>query len=159
MTPDEELKILRADWAALVAQVTGGEGANFTGDKEHPNSGGEMTDHEIALPPLPHRALRPGAGDDAMQDYARAAVMLDRQQRDKPAPSAETFSPKEIALMNEKWLHRKALGLAEAAPSAEPVITDAQVAAAERELWMGGMRDVPSEVVRLALIAACRSDR
>jgi hypothetical protein len=37
-----------------------------------------------------------------------------------PAPSAETFSPKEIALMNEKWLHRKALGLAEAAPSAEP---------------------------------------
>jgi hypothetical protein len=75
------------------------------------------------------------------------------------APSAEPFSPKEIALMNEKWLHRKALGLAEAAPSAEPVITDAQVAAAERELWMGGMRDVPSEVVRLALIAACRSDR
>jgi hypothetical protein len=40
------------------------------------------------------------------------------------------------------------------APSAEPVITDAQVAAAERELWMGGMRDVPSEVVRLALRAA-----
>jgi hypothetical protein len=40
-----------------------------------------MTDHEITLPPLPHRALRPGAGDDAMQDYARAAVMLDRQQR------------------------------------------------------------------------------
>ena len=38
MTPDEELKILRADWAALVAQVSGGEGANFTGDKEHPNS-------------------------------------------------------------------------------------------------------------------------
>jgi hypothetical protein len=25
MTPDEELTILRADWAALVAQVTGGE--------------------------------------------------------------------------------------------------------------------------------------
>jgi uncharacterized sporulation protein YeaH/YhbH (DUF444 family) len=38
MTPDEELKLLRADWAALVAQVSGGEGANFTGDKEHPNS-------------------------------------------------------------------------------------------------------------------------
>jgi hypothetical protein len=38
-----------------------------------------------------------------------------------PALSAEPFSPKEIALMNEKWLHRKALGLAEAAPSAEPV--------------------------------------
>jgi hypothetical protein len=37
------------------------------------------------------------------------------------APSAEPFSPKEIALMNEKWLHRKAMGLAEAQPSAEPV--------------------------------------
>jgi hypothetical protein len=46
-----------------------------------------MTDHEIALPPLPHRALRPGAGDDAMQAYARAAVLLDRQQR--AAPRAE----------------------------------------------------------------------
>jgi hypothetical protein len=86
-----------------------------------------MTDHEITLPPLPNRALRPGAGDDAMQDYARAAVLLDRQQR--------------------------------AAPSAEPVITDAQVAAAERELWMGGMRDVPSEVVRLALSAALEEKR
>ena len=48
-----------------------------------------MTDEEITLPPMPHRALRPGAGDDAMTDYARAAVLLDRQQRDKPAPSAE----------------------------------------------------------------------
>ena len=46
-----------------------------------------MSDHEITLPPLPHRALRPGAGDDAMTDYARAAVLLDRQQR--AAPSAE----------------------------------------------------------------------
>jgi hypothetical protein len=54
-----------------------------------------------------------------MESYARAAVLLDRQQR--AAPSAEPFSPKEIVLMNEKWLHRKALGLAEAAPSAEPV--------------------------------------
>ena len=76
---------------------------------------------KITLPPLPNRALRPGAGDDAMREFARAAVLLDRQR---------------------------------AAPRAEPVITDAQVAAAERELWMGGMRDVPSEVVRLALRAA-----
>jgi hypothetical protein len=46
-----------------------------------------MTDHEITLPPLPHRALRPGAGDDAMREFARAAVLLDRQQR--AAPRAE----------------------------------------------------------------------
>jgi len=38
MTPDEELQILRADWAALVAQVTGGEGANLRRGEEHPNS-------------------------------------------------------------------------------------------------------------------------
>jgi hypothetical protein len=43
--------------------------------------------NKITLPPLPHRALRLGAGDDAMTDYARAAVLLDRQQR--AAPSAE----------------------------------------------------------------------
>jgi hypothetical protein len=45
-----------------------------------------MTD-DIPLPPLPNRALRPGAGDDAMREFARAAVLLDRQQR--AAPSAE----------------------------------------------------------------------
>jgi hypothetical protein len=40
------------------------------------------------------------------------------------------------------------------AARASTYITDAQVAAAERELWMGGMRDVSSEVVREALGAA-----
>jgi hypothetical protein len=45
-----------------------------------------MTD-DITLPPLPHRALRPGAGDDAMTDYARAAVLLDRQKRTKDEQS------------------------------------------------------------------------
>ena len=135
---------------------------------------------EITLPllPLPDHAGPNGTGtyfsawtETQVRDAQRAAVLLDRQRRDKPAPStepvesqlvmlarilrcrypvdksirsngfdwdisrlnevvaelhltapsAEPFSPKEIALMNEKWLHRKALGLAEAAPSAEPV--------------------------------------
>jgi len=86
-----------------------------------------MTDDDITLPPPPPHRLGERWphhvvwGQQDMESYARAAVMLDRQR---------------------------------AAPSAEPIITDAQVAAAERELWMGGMRDVPSEVVRLALRAA-----
>jgi hypothetical protein len=140
-----------------------------------------MTDDEIALPTKPSGefvsycdAYSDGAwrGFDAddMESYARAAVLLDRQQHAlrwlaeadralglsydddaaapsadlppdiaaeitrrlpelfegdvQPAPSAEPFSQKEIALMNEKWLHRKALGLAEPQPSAEPVQID-----------------------------------
>jgi hypothetical protein len=51
MTPDEELQILRADWVALVAQVTGGE-SRRAGDlrrgETFTNSGGEMlTDQEL----------------------------------------------------------------------------------------------------------------
>ena len=42
MTPDEELQLLRADWAALVAQVSGGEGANLRRDEKHPNSSREL---------------------------------------------------------------------------------------------------------------------
>ena len=45
MTPDEELTILRADWAALVAQVTGAE-SRRAGDlrrgETFTNSGGEV---------------------------------------------------------------------------------------------------------------------
>jgi hypothetical protein len=52
MTPDEELKILRADWAALVAQVTGAE-SRRAGDlrrgETFTNSGGEamLTDQQL----------------------------------------------------------------------------------------------------------------
>lgn len=41
-----------------------------------------------------------------------------------------------------------------AAPPALPPVSDAMVRAAERELWMGGMRDVSDGVVRAALEAA-----
>ena len=105
-----------------------------------------MTDEEITLPPLPDTSAYLLLDLDQAEEYARAAVLLDRQQRTaprattfpvdtgplssikvyneiepSPRPNAEPFSPKEIALMNEKWLHRKALGLAEAAPNTEPV--------------------------------------
>jgi len=52
VTPDEELKILRADWAALVAQVTGAE-SRRAGDlrrgETFTNSGGEamLTDQQL----------------------------------------------------------------------------------------------------------------
>jgi hypothetical protein len=71
-----------------------------------------MSDHGITLPPLPNRALRPGAGDDAMTDYARAAVLLDRQQR----PSVECpMCCAEVV--------RVAGAYDTPAPSAEPVLT------------------------------------
>jgi hypothetical protein len=66
--------------------------------------------NKITLPPLPNRALRPGAGDDAMTDYARAAVLLDRQQR-----AAPTYG--SIA---ERAADGKDAGLWQAAPSAKP---------------------------------------
>ena len=75
-----------------------------------------MTD-DITLPPLPHRALRPGAGDDAMTNYARAAVMLDRQ---RAAPSAEPCPHIRSSGTGEWATHWCALA-EQPAPSAEPV--------------------------------------
>jgi hypothetical protein len=100
MTPDEELKILRADWAALVAQVTGAE-SRRAGDlrrgETFTNSGGEVND-DITLPPWPEPRLEQHELElwgqnvcadlydgNQMHAFARAAVLLDRQRRDKPS--------------------------------------------------------------------------
>ncbi len=131
MTPDEELKILRADWAALVAQVTGAE-SRRAGDlrrgETFTNSGGEVTDHEITLPPLPEPRLEQHElelwgqnvcadlyDDRQMRAYARAAILLDRQQR--AAPSAEPVNLNDPAVQKRlaaQWGYVSAL-------SAEPV--------------------------------------
>jgi hypothetical protein len=97
MTPDEELKLLRADWAALVAQVTGGEGANFTGDKEHPNS--VMRQALDALDDMYNgwRYIRESHGDLYGVGWGRAenkaSAAIDALRRAMlaapPAPSAE----------------------------------------------------------------------
>jgi hypothetical protein len=62
MTPDEELKILRADWAALVAQVTGAE-SRRAGDlrrgETFTNSGDEVNDDITRLRTLA-QAATPG---------------------------------------------------------------------------------------------------
>jgi hypothetical protein len=79
-----------------------------------------MSDHEITLPPLPPAewlGYDPERGDlhghsfDVMREFARAAVLLDRQQR--AAPTYGSIAERAAA--------GKDAGLWPAAPSAEPV--------------------------------------
>ena len=92
--------------------------------------------NKITLPPLPHRALRPGAGDDAMTDYARAAVLLDRQQR--AAPTYGSIAERAAA--------GKDAGLWQAAPSAESVGVAETIMGTAGALTMAAFhaKDVPA---------------
>jgi hypothetical protein len=55
-----------------------------------------MSDHKITLPPLPSVAWRALYLPDVFKDFARAAVLLDRQQR--AAPSAEPVPDDEYMI-------------------------------------------------------------
>jgi hypothetical protein len=107
-----------------------------------------MTDHGITLPPLPHRALRPGAGDDAMQDYARAAVLLDRQQRDGPHHLVDALQdrahPAEVLTPST----RSRVVVTTPAPSAEPVQTIIALKSDEQASLSPGAYQVLTSAVR-----------
>jgi hypothetical protein len=85
-----------------------------------------MTDHEITLPPLPESVAcatcgeEPFYGHNHMRDYARAAILLDRQQR--AAPGAEPVQT-IIALKSDEQ--------ASLSPGAYQVLTSAVRPSAE----------------------------
>jgi hypothetical protein len=113
---------------------------------------------DITLPPLPHRALRPGAGDDAMQDYARAAVLLDRQ---RAAPSAE---PQSVEAQSAEWLlsqceeyqrraheaEREVVRLRSSTPPDHTALLRQALEALE-ERYIGALRDNALDALRAAL--------
>ena len=123
---------------------------------------------DITLPPLPHRALRPGAGDDAMTDYARAAILLDRQQRAAPRVHlphvesalrailavAEGDSNPTICLIADTARIALRHTPTPPAPSAEPVDHTAvmrQALEALEERYIGALRDSALDALRAAL--------
>ena len=86
MTPDEELKILKADWAALVAQVSGGEGANLRRDETHPNSGGIAMSKEIMQQALDALVL---ARDMSYGEFCNISAVIDALRAALAAPQGE----------------------------------------------------------------------
>ena len=90
MTPDEELKILKADWAALVAQVSGGEGANLRRDETHPNSGGIAMSKEIMQQALDALVL---ARDMSYGEFCNISAAIDALRAALAAPQGEPACP------------------------------------------------------------------
>ena len=126
-----------------------------------------MTDHKITLPPLPEGVAcatcgeEPFYGHNHMRDYARAAVLLDRQQR--AAPSAEPvawMAKYDMRGMERVFCHseREAAEFADGI-TAEPLYLAPpdhtallrQALEALEERYIGALRDSALDALRAAL--------